>query len=169
MVSEIIPAHVDDMALVDAVARLVGLHMRPISYAPEWSDSAVRRLVEDAEEGRGPEGWADLLALARADLRGYLPEPIDRGLWVLDSLEARYRGLVDQERREAQAAAAEPRSPLDGRDLQALADLEPGPWIGELKEYLKSEVEAGRLGPGDRERAETMAREWLRAELKVEG
>src|SRR5438874_3701678 len=80
MVPEIMEAAGADPGLTDPVIRLVRLHMRPISYTPEWTDAAVRRLVEEAEEGRGPEGWADLLALARADLAGYLPEPIDRGL-----------------------------------------------------------------------------------------
>src|SRR5687767_7988400 len=94
MIPEIMPAFVDDASLVSKVKRLVRNHMRPISYNAEWSDAAVRRLYDDVVEDYGPEAWDDQLALAHADLRGYLPEPIDRGLWVLDQLEAHRARLV---------------------------------------------------------------------------
>lgn len=162
MVPEIMVAAGEEPELIWAVQRLVALHMRPISYNPEWTDSAVRRLREEAEEGRGPEGWDDLIALARADLNGYLPEPIQRGLWVLDSLEERCRRIVAAESLQAHVEAAAPRSPLDGHDILALGDGEAGPWVGELKDYLKSEVEAGRLGRDDKVRAIEIARGWLR-------
>src|SRR5438874_2897943 len=68
MVPEIMSAVGEDSELITNVQRLVSMHMRPISYSPEWSDTAVRRLVEDAEVGRGHEpqagaGWEDLMAL----------------------------------------------------------------------------------------------------------
>ena len=160
MVSEIMGHARAGSDLIEPVRRLVSLHMRPISYGDEWSDAAVRRLRGEAEEGRGEDGWHDLLALARADLRGYLPEPIDRGLWVLDRLEAHARRL-DQEAQDTKARAAEPRSPLDGNQLMALTDREPGPWIAELKAYLLDEVQAGRLDANDIAAAERLARHWL--------
>ena len=46
------------------VACLIQLHLRPLAYRPEWTDGAVRRLLEEA----GPL-WPALLAQARADLR----------------------------------------------------------------------------------------------------
>src|SRR5437588_11642237 len=55
MVEEIMPAAGESAELTGHVQRLVSLHMRPISYNAEWTDSAVRRLREDAEEGRGPD------------------------------------------------------------------------------------------------------------------
>ena len=117
--------------------------------------------MEEAEDGEGPEGWANLLALARADIRGYLPEPIDRGLWVLDSLEARARSLLASEEQEAILRETTPRSPLDGNDILTLFHREPGPWVGRLKDYLTAQVEAGLLGRHDRARAEELARRWL--------
>jgi hypothetical protein len=120
-------------------------------------------LREEAEEGRGSEGWLDLLALARADLRGYLPEPIDRGLWVLDSLEARAERLATDADMELLARASEPRSPLDGHALLSLTDREPGPWIADLKAYLLGEVIDGRLEAADIATAERLARGWLEA------
>src|SRR5437762_9908480 len=103
MVGEIMPAAGESAELTEQVRRLVSLHMRPISYNSEWTDAAVRRLRDEANERTEvgelrteyedasdnsdlspptsvlDRGWRDLLALARADLRGYLPEPIDRG------------------------------------------------------------------------------------------
>jgi poly(A) polymerase len=164
MVEEIMPAAGESALLTGQVQRLVSLHMRPISYNAEWTDSAVRRLREEAEEGRGPEGWRDLLALSRADLRGYLPEPIDRGVWVLDSLEEHSRRLEEEDRRAAEDEASAPRSPLDGDELIALAGREQGPWVGFLKSYLLGEVVAGRLDREDKERAKQLARGWLDAQ-----
>jgi poly(A) polymerase len=162
MVAEIMQSTGADPALVEPVQRLVSLHMRPISYSPEWTDAAIRRLVEDAEEGRGPDGWHDLLALARADLNGYRPEPIDRGLWVLDQLEERYESMIEQELRQARRERLEPRSPLDGHEILALTDREPGPWLGALKDFLRGRVAAGQLSQHDRQTATQLAREWLR-------
>jgi poly(A) polymerase len=161
MTPEIMAAAGADPALVEPVRRLVSLHMRPISYNAEWTDTAVRRLREEAEDGRGEEGWRDLLALAYADLRGYLPEPIDRGLGVLDSLKARAERLEAEAEQEELARAIEPRSPLDGHQIMRLTDREPGPWIAELKGYLLSEVREGRLDPSDVTAAQRLASRWL--------
>ena len=161
MVPEIMESAQEDADLIEPVRRLVSLHMRPISYHPEWTDAAVRRLREEAEEGRGEEGWRDMLALARADLRGYLPEPIDRGLWVLQQLEARAQRLVDQDRQAALEQEQAPRSPLDGHRLLELSNRAPGPWIAELKDHLLAQVLAGRLDVDDAESAEASARNWL--------
>jgi poly(A) polymerase len=163
MAGEIMPAAGESAEFTEQVQRLVGLHMRPVSYNSEWSDSAVRRLREEAEDGRGEEGWLDLLALARADLRGYLPEPIDRGLWVLDSLEEHSRRLEEEDLRAAIIEERGPRSPLDGTALLVLSGREGGPWVGALKDYLLSEVGAGRLGRDDKVKAAELARAWLRA------
>lgn len=161
MVPEIMQAAHEDEELIEPVRRLVSLHMRPISYDPEWTDAAVRRLREEAEEGRGEEGWHDMLALARADLRGYLPEPIDRGLWVLEQLEARAQRLVEQEHGAALEREEARRSPLDGHRLLELADRPPGPWVADLKDYLLAEVLAGRLDVDDMTSAEALALAWL--------
>jgi poly(A) polymerase len=164
MAVEIMSEHGEAAETIEAVERLVRLHMRPISYRPDWTDAAVRRLVEEAEEVRGREGWDDLMALAHADLRGYLPEPIDRGLWVLQTLEERRRKMDEAEAQAdqlAQLAQLEPRSPLDGTELLALGNRDPGPWVGQLKDFLCGEVEAGRLTREDKATAAELARHWL--------
>jgi poly(A) polymerase len=161
MAEEIMQAAGEPPDMIDKVTRLVGLHMRPISYNDEWTDSAVRRLRADAEEGRGPDGWRDLLALARADLRGYLPEPIERGLWVLDSLEEHARRLADEDALEEATQRAGPRSPLDGDALMALTEREPGEWIARLKDHLEGLVRDGTLGQDDIAGARQEALAWL--------
>lgn len=161
MVPEIMGEVGEPSGLIEDVQRLVRLHMRPIAYTPEWTNGAVRRLVEEAEEGRGPEGWYDLLALSHADLRGYVPEPIDRGIWTLQSLEARWRAIQDAERVATRIESEQPRSPLDGHAILALAGREPGPWVADAKAYLAGQVSAGRLSSDDKEAARALLQEWL--------
>jgi poly(A) polymerase len=161
MAGEIMAAQGEEQATIDAVQCLVRLHMRPISYRPDWTDSAVKRLIEEAEESRGRPGWDDLIALSRADLRGYLPEPIDRGLWVLQSLEERRRSIEEAERREAAQEEAEPHSPLDGNEILALTDCDPGPWIAQLKDYLCQQVATGHLAQDDKTKARELALKWM--------
>jgi poly(A) polymerase len=161
MVPEIMAAAGESADLIGKVRCLVGLHMRPISYNEEWTDAAVRRLAEEAEGGCGEGGWSDLIALAYADLRGYLPEPIDRGLWVLEQLQAHYNRLAAQDAGAELQEALEPRSPLNGHEILALSSRDAGPWVAELKDYLLGEVQAGRLQRTDSERARALALEWL--------
>ena len=158
MVPDIMARFGEPPELMEQVQRLVRLHMRPVSYTPEWSDAAVRRLIEEAG---GEQGWQDLIALARADLRGYLPEPVDRGLWVLDQLEARRASLLEAERRHRHEQTARPRSPLNGPELIALAGRPPGPGVGHLKQYLLEQVRSGELVQDDRQAARRLALEWL--------
>lgn len=161
MVPEIMGEVGEPQWLIDDVQHLVRLHMRPISYTPEWTDGAVRRLVEEAEEGCGPEGWYDLLALSNADLNGYRPEPIDRGVWTLQCLEARWRAIQALEREASRNESEQSRSPLDGHEILSLAGREPGPWVADAKAYLAEEVVSGRLSPGDKAAAQLLLREWL--------
>ena len=161
MVPEIMTGFVSDRMLISRVQSLVRNHMRPISYNNEWSDSAVRRLCDDVEGNIGEEAWHDQMALAYADLRGYLPEPIDRGLWVLDQLEAHRARLVHAEQEAQQEAMREPVSPLDGHEIAALANKEPGPWIAAVKAYLLDEVRSGHLARDDKATAVSLARAWL--------
>jgi len=123
--------------VIDAVTRLVRLHMRPIQYDPQgWEDKAVRRLVRDA----GDE-LDQLLALARADMRAsHYPDVIK-----IDDLEARIRRL------DADAIAAI-RSPLTGEDLMVRTGRPAGPWIKRAKSALEDAIVDGTL-PADPEAA----------------
>lgn len=121
---------------IEAVSRLVRLHMRPIQYDPEsWEDRAVRRLVRDA----GPE-LDRLLDLARADMRAsHYPD-----VRKIDHLAERI------ERLDAEAINAI-RSPLDGEQLMARTGRPAGPWIGRAKLALEEAILDGM--PADPESA----------------
>ncbi|OLE38101.1 MAG: hypothetical protein AUG48_02615 [Actinobacteria bacterium 13_1_20CM_3_68_9] len=123
--------------VIDAVTRLIRLHMRPIQYDPEgWEDKAVRRLVRDAGDQLDR-----LLALARADMRASHYPDVKK----IDDLEARIRRL------DADAIAAI-RSPLTGEDLMARAGRPAGPWIKRAKTALEDAIIDGTL-PADAQSA----------------
>ena len=121
-------------AEIDRVSLLVRLHLRPVYYAPEWTDGAVRRLVRAA----GPDLDA-LMALARADIgASAYPEP-----GKLDDLQRR----IDSVRAEQPSRL---RPAVTGDDLMRELRLAAGPGVGRVKEHLLALVLDGALSP-DRE------------------
>ena len=121
-------------AEVDKVSRLVNLHLRPVYYASDWTDGAVRRLAREA----GELLWT-LIALARADVAA--SRYPDGG--KLDELEARLRGVLEE-------TPSRMRLPLTGRDIMRVRDLTPGREVGRIKAKLQELVLEGTLPP-DRE------------------
>jgi poly(A) polymerase len=135
---------------IDAVALIVRLHVRANSYAPDWTDSALRRFVREA----GPVLPA-LLALCRADVTSARPSRVEAAQTRAAELEARIQDLLARE------DVAKLDSPLDGHELMALFGRGPGRWIGEVKRYLLELVLDGELAPDDKERAAELARVFL--------
>jgi poly(A) polymerase len=116
--------------VIEAVTRLIRLHMRPIQYDPQgWEDKAVRRLVRDAGNQLD-----QLLALARADMRASHYPDVNK----IDDLEARI-GQLDA------GAIAAIRSPLTGDDLMTRAGRPAGPWIKRVKSALEDAIIEGTL------------------------
>ncbi len=137
-----------DRATVNAVSRIVELHGRPGTYERDWTDSAVRRLMLDA----GDE-LHDLLDLAAADVTS-------ARVFRQQAAAQRISGLrAHIERLEAERAADQWKSPLDGDELMAAFDRKPGRWIAEVKDHLRELVIDGELEPGDKERALEIARD----------
>jgi poly(A) polymerase len=147
---------------IDAVAHLVANHMRPYGYAASrdpWSDAAVRRFVRDTYLARGDRELANvdvLLKLARADITGSAP----RRRRIAEESWRSLRSRVDEVR--AEDAVEKLESPLDGDDLMEQFGLGPGRWIKGLKDYLQNEVIEGRLGKDDKDKARTLAEEYVR-------
>ena len=135
------------------VARLIELHLRPLAYREDWTDGAVRRLLDEAGTL-----WPALLAQAHADLLGYLPEPIERGLANLERLEERAVAVL------APAPPSPPGSPLDGHELQAIFARPPGPWLRRVKLLLDEAVQSGTLAPDDKTGAVQLAAQALEAD-----
>ena len=116
---------------IDVVAELVGLHLRPVYYGPEWSDGAVRRLARDAGD-RLPR----LMALARADIAASAyPEPEK-----LDELQARLDAVLAE--RPSRLAPL-----VRGEDVMSVRSIGPGPEVGRIKKRLEELVIDGEIAP----------------------
>src|SRR3954447_6302450 len=126
-----------DKATIDAVARLIELHLRFFGYADaHWTDSAVRRYVRDA----GPE-LERLHMLTRADVTTRNRRKADRLGFAYDDLESRIREL--QEREELDAV----RPDLNGEQVMRLLDIRPGREVGQAMRFLlELRLDEGPLG-----------------------
>jgi poly(A) polymerase len=136
-----------DRATQVEVARLVELHLRPATYEPDWTDSAVRRLMLEADGVLD-----DLLDLAAADVTSAREQKQRAAARRIELLRTHIRRL------EEERALAEFKSPLDGDELMRLFDRPPGRWIAEIKDHLRELVLDGELAPDDKAGAEEIAR-----------
>jgi poly(A) polymerase len=132
---------------IEAVTRLVELHLRFHTYKMGWTDSAVRRYVRDA----GP--LLDRLnELTRCDCTTRNKRRADELGRRMDTLVDRIAQLRQQEELDAI------RPDLDGRDVMALLGVPAGPVIGKALSFLlELRMEEGPLG---RDEAERRLREW---------
>jgi poly(A) polymerase len=116
---------------------LIAAHLRPNLYQPSWSDSAVRRLAEDAGDY-----LEDLLALSKADITSANPTRVAAGLANVNALGARIEAL-------RQAAALTPKLPKGlGTQIAERFGLSLGPEIGRLRDLLLEAVRDGSLQSG---------------------
>jgi len=123
----------DDVA---QITELVYLHLRFHTYQMGWSDSAVRRFVRDA----GPL-LDELIELTRCDCTTRNKRKAEQLSRRMDELETRIAELQEQEELQAM------RPDLDGRQVMALLDVEPGPVIGKAMDFLlEVRIEEGPLG-----------------------
>jgi poly(A) polymerase len=134
--------------VIESVARLTFLHLRFHGYGRgEWTDSAVRRYVTDAD---------DLLPrlhkLVRSDSTTRNKKRAVALAATYDSLEQRISELSEQEN------LARVRPDLDGNAIMELLGLQPGPDVGAAWRFLK-ELRLER-GPLSREDAEAELLTW---------
>jgi poly(A) polymerase len=134
---------------VDAITELVALHLRFHGYEAGWTDSAVRRYVNDA----GPL-LAELNVLTRCDCTTRNEKKALMLSRRMDDLEERIAALAAQE--ELRAIRPE----MDGSQVMAHLGLSPGPAVGKaMKFLLEVRLEDGLLGDdGIRKRLD----EWWR-------
>jgi poly(A) polymerase len=132
--------------LIKDVSQLVFLHLRFHGYGSgEWSDSAVRRYVRDAEHL-----LEHLHVLTRADCTTRNQKKAEDLARSYDSLEARIAKLAEEEE------LASIRPDLDGNEIMAILDVKPGRVIGKAYEFLlELRLEHGPLGK-DRAREELL-------------
>jgi poly(A) polymerase len=137
-------------ATVKSVMAIVEMHYRPETYGPDWTDSAVRRLM--LEIGDDLDDLLDLAASDVTSAREHRQRAAARRISGLREHIARLR---------TQEALDELQSPLDGTALMAMFDRKPGPWIATIKNHLRELVIDGELTRNDVERATEIAREMM--------
>jgi poly(A) polymerase len=133
--------------VIDDVAELVFLHMRPHTFKMGWTDSAVRRYVRDAGHL-----VAKLNQLVRCDVTTRNEKRARQIQRRIDELEVRIDELAEQEELDAM------RSPIDGNDVMSYLGLQPGPQIGTIMNLLlEKRIDDGPYEPDD---AYAFVREW---------
>jgi poly(A) polymerase len=137
-----------DRQTVQAVSRLVELHLRFHGYGTgAWTDSAVRRYVNDA----GPL-LGRLHKLTRSDSTTRNARKAQRLARSYDDLEARIARLREEEE------LARVRPELNGHEIAEVLGIEPGPLLGRAYQHLLS-VRLDR-GPIGKEAAAEELRRW---------
>ena len=143
--AELVAALLDRLRLGRREALTVCLLVRRHMDRPDPHDRrSVRRFMS-----RCQGHWSDLLALKRADNASHTYDDST----YHDALEAACRRAEDEDRDALRA-----ESPLNGDDLVAMFDREPGPWIRVIKQRLSALVLDGEIAPGDRPAATRVAR-----------
>jgi poly(A) polymerase len=121
---------------VEAVAKLVYLHLRFHTYSMGWTDSAVRRFVRDA----GPL-FDELVELTRCDCTTRNKRRAAELARRMDELEARVAELQEKE----ELAAIRPD--LDGRQVMEHLGIAPGRVVGDALAFLlELRLDDGPLG-----------------------
>ena len=124
---------------IEAITELVALHLRFHGYEAGWTDSAVRRYVNDA----GPL-LAELNVLTRCDCTTRNEKKALMLSRRMDDLEQRIVQLAAQE--ELQAIRPE----LDGAQVMAHLGLQPSPLVGKAMKFLLNvRLEEGPLGESE--------------------
>jgi len=123
--------------IIDEVETLIALHLRFHGYGDgEWTDSAVRRYVRDADEL-----LTHLHVLTRADCTTRNARKAARLAATYDSLEARIEALMEQEE------LSKIRPDLDGAEVMQLLGIKPGADVGRALDFLlELRMDQGPLG-----------------------
>ncbi|WIM69084.1 CCA tRNA nucleotidyltransferase [Corynebacterium breve] len=138
------------------IGQLVYLHMRFHGFGEgQWTDSAVRRYVNDAGEL-----LPKLHKLVRADSTTRNPKKAARLQRTYDHLEDRIAEIAEKE------DLASVRPDLDGNEIMQILDLKPGPDVGRAWGFMK-ELRLER-GPLERDEAIAELRAWWESENRHE-
>jgi poly(A) polymerase len=142
--------------VVSDVSSLVFLHLRFHGYGTgEWTDSAVRRYIRDAEHQ-----LIHLHVLTRADCTTRNQRKSESLAKTYDSLEERILKLMAEEELE------KIRPDLDGVEIMTILGISPSPIVGRAYQYLLDlRMDRGPLGP-DAAKAELLTW-WSQNQSKI--
>ena len=126
-----------DNHIIKDVAQLVFLHLRFHGYGNgEWTDSAVRRYVRDADEL-----LIHLHLLTRADCTTRNQKKAENLAKTYDQLEERIALLMEQEELN------KIRPDLSGEQIMDILSIKPSPAVGKAYDFLlELRLEHGPLG-----------------------
>lgn len=120
---------------LEYVAKLIRLHLRPISLVDEEvTDSAIRRLIVSAGED-----LEDLITLCRADITSKNPHKVSKYLANYDLVMQKVRDVQEKDKlREFQ-------SPVRGEEIMAICNIPPSKKVGEIKKAIEEAILDGKI------------------------